>query len=431
MWKTSQTDDFPGPVPIIHSSMKLAGFYDALAEADETNPRWDELVAGMAVLRVVESAVSGDERSAAVIHDRARGYVQRVREVTRRHTLVAIMDVATPMVRGDETQLSILAGRMMAYGLRLHADASFAPAIDVFATVEALSERDPDVLMQAIQRRAFALRCLQRFDDAADAYRHLTAIAARCASPTAPVMVLEAELGLGKVLIERGNLPAAEEAVQAVRHRAEQLGATTVLTKALIDLAAIAGIRRRPAASIAYDREALGIVADPQERERLLFNMAHAFRELSRPQPARRIALHVAGRSALAEHRAHAQLLLYHLAIDDSDWPRADAYRSALRDMHLSPRLGAEYYETVSRHYAAIGATDPALMMLQRMLEVAEEHRLAELTIRAEQSMADVRRGIVPSVYEFRPLERIPKKARAAVLEAERSLAGLLERTGV
>ena len=399
------------------------GFYENLAADDD---RWDDLVAGVAVLRATEAAVRGDE-GGGLIQERAREFVAKVRGTATRNTLTAILRVATPLVRIDDGELAVLAGKLMTYGIRLHDDGLFAAAGNVFTVVEDLAEHEPDLLMQAIYRRGFALRCLQRFDEAATTYERLATTAERFASSRmASTMALDAALGLGKIMIERGNLPGAAAAVDAVRRRAEGQGDTAVLAKALIDLAAIAGIRQDPAKSIQYAYQALAIVVEEQQRERLLVNMAHAFRHVGHPDAARRIVERLAVSSRMAEHRAFAQLLRYDLAIDAADWPAAEACRATLGALHLSPRLGAEYYETVARHLAATGAPTSAISMLERMLAVAEEHELGELVFRAEQAMADIRRGIVPAAYEFRPLARIPKQERAAVAEVERSIDALL-----
>lgn len=398
--------------------MLLIGFVQDMIAVPQGGAEWKALAAGLLATTVAECALCADPPDGSMIEEATRRALRStdttVIKLLREILILADDAALDPIEYCDE-----LRAKLMAYGHRLHVDGRYASAVDVFTLLANQAGDDVELRLQALAQRAFSLRLLSRFDDAESTYELLKVVGVHSRSKTAS---LTADAGLGRVLMERGNLPAAETLFRSVVSRARRLKNGTAIGLGFIDLAQVAGIRRDPVGVIEYSHQALERVHEPYRRDRVLVNMAYAFREIGRASSARRLAGHVAENGLHLDQRAFGRIVLYHLAVDANEWGVAESQRGALASMKTPPVIEAEYHETVARHMATSGDAERALHALARMLSVAESHRLAELIHRADEAMADVREGKIPKLYEFRPVERIPKRKQRVIANAENAL---------
>lgn len=378
------------------SALHVDGFFEALANADERTGDWDNLVAGLAAMRAAEAALNGDAEPFAPA--RVDSYVSRVLDTGLRALLRTIV-AATRLGEDDSGRRYVLAGRLMAYGMQLHAMGLFAPACDVFLAIQHADLFDSQLTLQAIYQRAFALRMLQRFDAATAAYAELRTAARTCGDRR---LEIEADLGDAKVAIELGNLPTAEELADGLIALCERINDRQLRGKALIDRAAIAGLRKQPDRALRYSLMALRDVQESHRRDRLCNNIAAALRDLGRNALAKETAAVVAMRGEHADQRMLAEILLYSLAVDEQAWEAAEALRRRLARATLTPQRAAEYYQVEGAHLAAIGETGKARSVLSRMLAIAQSHRLGQLAHEAEEALEALRRGASAAPREQR-----------------------------
>lgn len=404
--------------------MRIIGFLETLTAVAADPERWDEVSTGMLAFRVAIDALEHGHLEMASYRMAAHA-ARRLPDMPTNRQLQFIIDAAAPDSRRHPDWRLMLVRRLHGYGLHLHSHGMLACAIDVFALVATTDAADDELRLHAMHRKAFALRLLSRLSDAETEYLFLESIARQCGDRR---MQLEAELGLAKVTIDRGNIPEAIPLVESVVEKARAWQKNDILAKALVDRAAIAGIRRQPAHVLECSDEALPWIADPTDRDRTLVNMAFAFRELEHPLAARALARMLSRSAVDADQRIAATILSYHIAVDAEDYEHAAHCRSALADVPLSPAFSAEYYEAMA--YEAARRTpqdatqhDVAIAAAHRMASIAQEHRLNEIAERAERALRDIRAGRLPAMHEFRP-ETTPI-AEQSIARIERSVMAL------
>lgn len=267
------------------------------------------------------------------------------------------------------------------------------------------------LFLQSALRCSLSWRMARKLDRAEDVYRILATHGTELADTR---MQLEGELGLGRLLSDRSNYPAAEVAIAAVIAEARRSGELEILGRALTGAARIAGVRLQPARAIELSQEAIAYLPDVAQQEHVLLNIAVAQREIGNARLSRRIAEHLTRSGVEIHPRMSAYILLYDLAVDAGR--RLRPYAEALDRMPLTPLLQAEYCEAVARGHAMRGDFTTASAQAARLRELATEHSLAEMETRAERALADLERCVVPVIYEFRPT--IPDPATKHSLRA-------------
>lgn len=410
------------PSAYVGSDMHGFSFLQAMAEETHGSARWSALAAGAVVARAAASALKHGRFDESAVR-LARQQVARVSDLGVHRRLRDILDLMTVDAINADWRRSI-GTRLVAYGVELHADGCYAPAADVFALVAELLADDAGLRMQALQRRAFALRVMSRFDDAETVYVELEALAIEHRDVT---MELEARLGLGKLMINRGNIPAAIPIIEAVGEDALRDGIVSLRAKALIDRAAIAGIQNDALGALRFSAAASELLAHGTDRDRCHINMAYAYRDLGRPDESATLAREVRDHGFDSDQRALAVILLYHLAIRARDNIAQRMAREWLDRASLSPLQQAEYFEAIAYDRAVAKDFDAAGVALNRVMAIAESNQLAELIFRVEAALRDVLRHRVPAIYEDSPeREALPLSAGvgADVLPAARGVAG-------
>jgi hypothetical protein len=377
--------------------MGWLGFAERMAQLSQKT-QWDEVAAGAMVYRLANDALR-----AGLVDDcaaqSARDQIERVGRAIVRERLMKVVHAVTPEAQTRADWRDSLISRLMVYGHQLHDDGHFSPAVDVFTLVYERPGQDIDVRLKAMLRCGFALRQLARFQDAKRVYETLRAQGVENDDER---MMLEADLGLARCVMGRGDLPTGERLVREAVKRARALNQTAVAANGLIDLAWIAGALCRPNDVIAYSRRAYADLETDEQRERVLLNTATALRELREPGSARSVASFVARRGRSNYVRINARTLLYSLAIDARNAQEAAFHRRYLADFSMHPIGTAEYFHAIACEMATFGRFKEARDAAQDMLAVCESHRLNEHWFRAEQAIHDIDRGAVPALYEFR-----------------------------
>jgi len=377
--------------------MRWLGFAERLAELSRRT-QWEEVAAGAVVYRLANDALRFgfvDDRAVEF----ARDQIERVDRVMVRELLMMVVSSATTEARAQSDWPHGLITHLMAYGHQLHDDGHFSPAVDVFALVYDRSGNDIGNRLKAMLRCGYALRQLARFEEAKRVYDTLRNQSVENGNER---MTLEAELGLARCVVGRGDLQTGDRLTREAIQRARALNQTAVAANGLIDLAWIAGALCRPHDVVSYSRRAYADLDSDDQRERVLMNTATALRELRRPDSARAVASCVARRGKSNALRINALTLLYNLAIDAQNAHEAAFHRRQLENFSMHPIATVEYYHAIACEMATFRRFKEARVAAHDMLAVCEQYQLNEHWFRAEQAIHDIDRGAVPALYEFR-----------------------------
>jgi hypothetical protein len=185
------------------------------------------------------------------------------------------------------------------------------------------------------------------------------------------------------------------------------------------------GIRREPVEAIIDYSEAIDHIQRDVTRHRLMNSIATAFREVGNAAFAIGIADHVAAHAIEVEARANALTLRYNLAVDVLDDAMSESCRRTLEGIEKPPTQLAEYFEALARDHAAHRRLRDARTAAKRMRETAEKYQMNELLFRAEDALKDIRRGLVPAIYAYRPT-KLTTTAEQKLAVVERALAALI-----
>lgn len=372
---------------------------------DESDSNWRSVSAGLVVMRLVDTCienVSAPSPIDAWAMSSVREAIDQMNETTPvRRILTSVVDA---MAASTPTDMHALVPRLMAYGQALEYDARWTLAADVYATIIAHAHpvEDADLAVAAHLRLGLCLRTLGDFDGAVSAYEHASVVANQVDDL---IGVLRGRLGVARVTGLRGNVREAESILDDTIARAKQNGLDQVRSSALLDRAYFAGVVEQHDRAIRYSYDALEISQSPQQRDRILNNIATAFRHLGLHDAARDAYLVLASTADEQYLRWMAELNLMELAAVDGVELQFDRYRRNLESADLIPELRITYQIHVGRGYHALGHSELAIEYLERAVELADRYAFNQMLFEAEAALAEARRrtrserrqGSVPS----------------------------------
>jgi tetratricopeptide (TPR) repeat protein len=261
---------------------------------------------------------------------------------------------------------------------------------------------------------------------AADAY----AVAERLGAAADNVYaVLMAQLGRAKLTVERGNLPAAEAACDAVIDAATRAGVLDVRAQACYERAHVAHRRGHYALAVSLAYEAWTETTDPAERDRVLTGLATSLADVGQREAARDANLLLAAQARDPSTRWVATINLLELAAQDGREVEFTRLRRALEDVDLPPMLAGHFHYYVAQGYQTFGQPARAGAEYDRAIAIATRHGLNELLMQAEGARgAAAARTAVPvppcRAAPTPPNDRAVNSVAAAIRGA-RQLAGI------
>jgi tetratricopeptide (TPR) repeat protein len=405
--------------------MRHLPFFTELASLEEGDPAWRVVTAGLVFLRLVDSWI---EEGAAVVaadgwgvHSVAASIEEMPSGMPARAILMTALDALTSARNGD---MHAVAPRLMAYARTLDLDAKWALAADVYDTVIAhvSPEEESEIAVNALLRRGHCLRELGDFADATDAFH----LAAELAHQTGDMVGAQrARIGEAKIVVARGNLPAADAMLLETVELANKHDLKEVRSLATHDRSYIAYSRGQfdLAVRLAYD--AMRDSVSESERDRILGDLAGAFYMLGVKSAARDAFLVLAATGREQSQRWVATINLMELAAEDAVEVQFERYRQQLARANLSPILRTQFELHVGRGYQLFGRFDEAKSWLERALDSASTHSFNQLVFAAEAALESnsTARPAVPVPPPF----DIPSDVRliAEELKEMRELAGV------
>jgi tetratricopeptide (TPR) repeat protein len=399
-----------------HSLRHLA-FFESLAAHGETEAPWRAAMAGLVVLRLVDSWL---EDGAEVMAD-AWG-VKAVRSAVERaddgSPVKAILgSVVDAMSAAKNRQPQVVVPRLMAYAKALEYDAKWALAADVYQSVIGHTHpvQESDTAIMAHLQLAVCLRTLGRLQEAHAAYTTAGVVAEQSGDMMG---VLRARIGDAKIAVAKGNLPHAAAVLDETIAKAALGGVSTVHSMALHDRAVVAGMQGDYEMAIRFAYDALRESTVPMDRDRILHDIGSAFLELGVRSAARDAFLVLSATASEQYVRWGATLKLMSIAAEDSSQPVFEQSRRELASAALPPELETVYYTQLGLAYRQLEQEELSQIALTKAIELAERYGYNRLLFQAEHALAEV-----PKTRVRKP-EEIPSSV-GDIAEAVRSMREL------
>ncbi len=357
-----------GPKPVL----RHVAFLESMTVSPAGTAAHDSSHSTFLTLRLLDAWVQLGRDLAepdASAHRAAREAASDLRaDVEVRSSLLSILDAISSLHEPDPQPLL---PRVFALGKLFEQRGLIAQAGDVYATVARYVDPSAhlDLAFDAFMRQAFCLRTSGEFEWADQAYGNAASLAGRARDRA---RVIHARSGQAKVEWGKGNLPAADRAMQELAAEAEALGAIRVLAMILHDRAGIARHREDLPGAVRLAFEAFRRTSDDFERERVLMDLA-SFLNLSGASASARDALRILEVSARSQDvRWNAQIGLMELAAKDGSEPAFESYRRQLADAPIPAVARTAYLLDAGVGLTAFGHFDDARGILWAALQLAE-----------------------------------------------------------
>jgi tetratricopeptide (TPR) repeat protein len=372
--------------------LRHLAFFEELGKMDDSDASWRAVSAGLVTMRLVDRwiAVGSTSRLDSWSVSAAREAIALVSDGTPiRRILTSVVDV---MVACTATDMHALSPRLMAYGQALEYDAKWALAADVYSTIAGDTHpvEDSDLAIAASLQLGFCLRVSGQLDAAGVAYGQASQLASAVNDLTG---MIRGRMGDAKIAAERGNMPSAEVILDEAIEQARTYGLDDVQSRALNDRAFVAGQRGQHDRVIRFSYDALSLSKSQRERDRILSNIATAFRYIGLLDVARDAHLLLASTAQEQLVRWNSAINLLDLAAQQGSELQFDRYRRELETVDLSPQLRATYLLYVGRGYGLLHQHVVGIPYLEQAVAFATEHRLNQLMFEAESALADARQA--------------------------------------
>jgi tetratricopeptide (TPR) repeat protein len=367
--------------------LRHLAFFEELGRMDESEAGWRAVSAGLVAMRLVDRwiAAGSTARLDAWSVSAAREAVAQVEKTTPiRRILTSVLDV---MVACTAADMHALSPRLMAYGQALEYEAKWSLAADVYTNIVMYTHHvdDADLVITASLQLGFCLRISGYLDKAAAAYAQACELASAANDLCG---IIRGHMGDAKIAADRGNMPRAESILDEAIEKARTYGLDDVRSRALNDRAFVAGQRGQHDRVIRFSYDALSLSKSQRERDRILTNIATAFRYIGLLDVARDAHLVLASTAQEQFIRWNSALNLLDLAAQQESELQFDRYRRELEIADLSPQLRATYLLYVGRGYCLLHQSPLGIPYLEKAVEFAAEHRLNQLMFEAEEALS-------------------------------------------
>jgi len=404
--------------------LRHLAFFEELGRMDESEAGWRAVSAGLVTMRLVDRwiAAGSTARLDAWSVSAVREAIAQVEKTTPiRRILTSVVDV---MVACTAADMHALSPRLMAYGQALEYEAKWSLAADVYGTIasETTCPEDSDLIIGALLHRAYCVGTAGDWTAAAGNYERASEVAI---SINDMAGALRGRMGGAKVAAAHGNMPKAEAILDDAIAQSRELGIVEVEWRALMDRAWVAGLRGQHDAAVRFSYGALNLSRSARERDRILTNIATAFRYLGQHEVATDAYLVLAATAQEQIVRWHAEIALLELSAEHGRELQFDRYRRTLESADLSPQLRVQYCLSVGQGHCLFEHYDSAIAYLEQAAEMAAEHKLHKLVFEAESAIVDAKRRerVRPPVAV--PLSEVDASGLDEIAEAIESMKEL------
>lgn len=392
--------------------IKHQAFFEFLAGSDQNTFDWHPVLAGLAVLRLVDSSVGAEpSRKDWASIESVRSAVTSLSEGDSvRAVLLQLVDA----MGEDEIHLEAVGRGLLAYGRVLNFLGRWTLACDVFATADIVAGAlgNSRISIESNIALGAASRRMADWDASANAYAqaaHLASVAGDKAG------ALQVEVGLATTQMVRGNLATAESLLDGVIEQVRTAGSNDVLGLALHGRATVALLKGAYADAVSLGYEALEAMGNLTARDALLSDIAAAFAGMGLRDSARDSYLIVAATAQSQWVRWQATLNLMELAALDGRDADFDAYAREAKAAQLDPRLRAYYFLYLGVGQQRFGRDAEADASLAEALAFSEKNQLHQIAHEASAAMTALRsRETSRQVAAMAPADMPPSLRRIA-----------------
>jgi tetratricopeptide (TPR) repeat protein len=361
-------------------------YFEFLAGSDQNAPAWHPVLAGLAVLRLIDSRVGNESRFAtdwASVESTRSALTALSEGDPIRGILLQLIDA----VGGDETSSEAIGRGLIAYGRALNFEGRWGLACDVFATADKMAGAPdyPRISIESNIALGASARRMSDWDTSALAYARAAHLADTVGDNAS---ALHVEVGRATTHMVRGNLPTAESMLDSVIEQARAAELNDVLGRALHSRASVAHHKGAYADAVHIGYEALEVMTDLTQRDGLMSDIAAAFGGLGLNDAARDGYLIVAATAQSQWVRWQATLNLMELAALDDHRADFEAYARELSTAPLDPRLRATYYLYLGAGQERFATDAEAEASLAEGLAVAQKHQLHQLAHEATVALS-------------------------------------------
>ncbi|MDB4914407.1 MAG: hypothetical protein JWM95_2051, partial [Gemmatimonadetes bacterium] len=364
-------------------------FFTAQASLEDSDPSWRAVSAGLVLLRLVDAWI--EEGASVVAADGwgVRSVAAAIEEVPvvipARGVLMSVLSALTEASSGD---MHAVAPRLMAYARSLDLDAKWALAADVYETITSHvhPDEESEIAINAHLRRGHCLRELGQFTDATESFNTAAELAHHSGDM---IGALRARIGEAKIVVARGNLPAADAILDETVQLATKHNLRAVRSMATHDRVGIAYARGQYDLAVRFAYDAMQHNVSESERDRILNDLAGSFYMLGLKSAARDAFLILAATAREQYQRWAATINLMELSAEDGAELQFERYRQQLAATDLPPILGTQFELQVGLGYQVLGYRDAAGLWLERALETASLHSYNRFVFAAEAALAD------------------------------------------
>ena len=369
-------------------------YFEFLASADQDALTWQPVVAGLGVLRLVDSRISGDTRDASdwASLESVRSTAAALNEG---NPVRAILLQLVEDVSKEEIQREAVGRGLIAYGRALNFEGRWALACDVFATADSLAGApgNPRVSVESNIALGAAARRMGDFETSAHAYARASHVANAVGDVAGAMQV---EVGRAATHMVRGNLPAAEALLAEVIEQARSAKSSHVLGLALHARASVLHQKGEYAEAVRVGYEALEEMSDSPSRDGVLSDIAASLAGMGLRDAARDGYLIVSATSQSQWIRWQADLNLMELAALDGNEVEFEAYARQMETAPLDPRLRAHYFLFHGAGQQKFGKEAEAEESLSKGLAFAEANQLHQLAYEASAAIAELKSHKTP-----------------------------------
>ena len=381
-------------------------FFEFLASSDQASAAWHPVVAGLAALRLVDVRLD-DSRVEAdwAAVESVKSAVSEIKEGNPvRAILATLVDAAVAPALDREK----IGRALIAYGKALNFESRLALACDVFESADNLvgAPTNPKVSIEANIRLGSAARRMLDWQKSEHAYSRAAHIADAIGDQES---ILFVDVRRAATQMVRGNLPAAESAINETLERARAGNFRNALGLALHARSSIAFQRGQYADAVKFGSEGLEEMSDSAERDGLLSDVAAAFGALGMNDAARDGYLIVSATAQSQWVRCQAMINLMELAAMENNETEFESRACELEAMPLDPRQVGVFHLFRGQGLERFGKTAEAEMSVKKALSIAEANQLHKLAHDATVALAELksqgtsRRGAVTPPSDIDP----------------------------
>lgn len=315
-----------------------------------------------------------------------RAVTDLAQDVEMQTALQRILDAVTMLHDADAQPVL---PRIYALGGLLEHRGSSAMACDVYGTISRFVDGRAhlDLAFDALMKQGLCRRNAGELDLAERSYEAAGMLAARARDRG---RVLLARIGEAKVNWLRGNLPAADAALDKIAEEAATIGEQRVQALALHDRAGVARHRSDLPRAVRLAFESFKLTVDDIDRERVLNDLGNFLGLTGAFETARHALTAMAQSARQQESRWTAQMNLMDLATREGNEIRFEQHRRQLEKEPLPVRHAVSFQRDAGRGLAAFGRLGDAGPYLQRALELATKAGLHQAEFEITGMLADL-----------------------------------------